>query len=430
MIDIKLFRENKKLFEESLKKRNADLSILEELQASDDKFVALRNEFEANRSKQNSKSKLFGEYKRDGKNTDELSKELEELKSRNLELTPMLAEAELELNEVASKIPNILADDVPNGKDEDDNLEIKRVLSKREFDFEPKDHADLAEKNGYIDFKRGVKISKSRFAIFINMGARLERALINYMMDFNAKAGYSEVLAPCIVNKDSLYATGQLPKFSDDLFKISGKETEMADDEEQKGHELYLLPTSEVSIVNMFRDEIITENELPLKFTSYSPCFRREAGNASRDTKGIIRQHQFDKVEIVSITKEEDSVKIHEEMVEHVSSLLASLGLHHRLVKLCGGDTGFGANSTIDLEVWIPSQNKYREISSVSNTLDFQARRGKIRYKGSDKKNRFAHTLNGSSLAVGRTLVAIMENYQKADGSIEIPKVLHKYMDF
>ncbi|HIP60803.1 MAG TPA: serine--tRNA ligase, partial [Campylobacterales bacterium] len=247
-----------------------------------------------------------------------------------------------------------------------------------------------------------------------NDGARLERALSNYMLDFNRTRGFKEVSVPFIANEESLKGTGQLPKFGDDLFKIEGEN-------------LYLIPTAEVPVTNLFRDEILTADELPIKLTAYTACFRKEAGSAGRDTRGMIRQHQFGKVELVSITKPEDSDKIFDEMVSCASDLLASLGLPHKLVLLCGGDLGFSAAKTVDIEVWLPGQNRYREISSISNTRDFQARRAKIRYK-EGKKNILVHTLNGSSLAVGRTLIAIMENYQKSDGTIEIPKVLKEYM--
>ncbi len=303
---------------------------------------------------------------------------------------------------------------MPEGKDENDNVEIKKVLTPREFDFEPKEHWELGEELDWIDFKRGVKLAKSRFSVLKNYGAKLERALINYMLDFNAKRGFDEVCVPYIVNKESMTATGQLPKFEDDLFKIEGEE-------------LYLIPTAEVPLTNLYRDEILKEDDLPILMTGYTACFRKEAGSAGRDTRGIIRQHQFDKVELVSITKPEESDEVFEKMVECASDLLTSLNLPHRLVMLCGGDLGFSAAKTIDLEVWLPGQGKYREISSVSNTRDFQARRAKIRYKAG-KKNRLVHTLNGSSLAVGRTLIAIMENYQQKDGSIEIPEVLREYL--
>jgi len=303
---------------------------------------------------------------------------------------------------------------VPIGKDENENVEIKRVGEIPKFDFEPKPHDELGEKLDWLDFTRGVKLAKSRFTVMKKDAARLERALINFFLDHNRSYGFEEVYVPFIVNKETMTGTGQLPKFEEDLFKIEDED-------------LYLIPTAEVPLTNLFRDEIISDLSEPIKLTSYTPCFRKEAGSYGKDTKGIIRQHQFDKVELVAITRPEDSDKMFEEMVECASKALEKLELPYRQVMLCTGDLGFSAAKTIDLEVWIPSQNKYREISSISNTRDFQARRAKIRYKDG-KKNRLVHTLNGSSLAVGRTLVAIMENNQTKDGKIKIPKALEKYM--
>ena len=272
----------------------------------------------------------------------------------------------------------------------------------------------MANDNEWLDFKRGVKVSKSRFTVLKGQGAKLGRALISYMLRFNEDRGFGEVVVPYIVNRETLTGTGQLPKFEDDLFKIEGEE-------------LFLIPTAEVPVTNLFRDEILEADELPIKMSCYSECFRKEAGSAGRDTRGMIRQHQFAKVELVSITKPEQSEKVFNEMVDCASDLLTSLGLAHRKVMLCGGDLGFSAAKTVDLEVWFPGQDKYREVSSISNTMDFQSRRAKIRYKDG-KKNRLTHTLNGSSLAVGRTMIAIMENYQNEDGSIRIPEVLKAYM--
>lgn len=304
---------------------------------------------------------------------------------------------------------------MPDGRDEDDNVEIARVLELPKFDFTPKEHWDMDEKQEVIDFVSGVKVAKSRFSVLKGTGARLQRALINYMLDFNRSRGFEEVVVPYIANRDTLMGTGQLPKFEDDLFKIEGEE-------------LYLIPTAEVPVTNLFRDEILTSDELPIKLTSYTACFRKEAGSAGRDTRGMIRQHQFDKIELVAITKPEQSQEVFDEMVSCASDLLTSLGLPHRLVNLCGGDLGFGASSTIDLEVWLPGQDRFREISSISNTKEFQSRRAKIRYKDG-KKNILTHTLNGSSLAVGRCIIAIMENYQNEDGTFNIPSVLKKYME-
>jgi len=303
---------------------------------------------------------------------------------------------------------------VPDGEDEEDNIELKRVLEPRKFDFTPKEHWELAEQNGWIDFERGVKLAGSRFSVAYDMGAKLERALINFMLNYNAKKGYTEVSVPHIVNRKALEGTGQLPKFEEDLYKIENQE-------------LFLIPTAEVPLTNLFQDEIIPSENLPIKMTGYTSCYRKEAGAAGRDTRGIIRQHQFHKVELVCITKPDESEAIFNDMVETASEILTALNLPHRLVNLCTGDLGFGAAHTTDIEVWLPGQNTYREISSISSTRDFQARRAKIRYKNG-KKNELVHTLNGSSLAVGRTIVAIMENYQNEDGTIDIPEVLKPYM--
>ena len=315
---------------------------------------------------------------------------------------------------MAFKIPNIPDDDVIVGADEDENLELKKVLTPPQFDFEPKEHFELGEKLGWLDFVRGVKIAQSRFCVLKSEAALLNRALINYMIDFNRTRGFELVNVPFLVNQAAMFGTGQLPKFREDMYKI--------DDED-----LYLISTSEIALTNLFSDEILNAENLPIKMTAYSACFRKEAGSAGRDTRGIIRQHQFEKVELVSITSPEQSESVFNEMCECASDLLSSLGLAHRLMMLCTGDLGFSAAKTIDLEVWLPGQNKYREISSVSNCRDFQARRAKIRYKNEQGKNELVHTLNGSSLAVGRTLVAIMENYQDKDGKVIIPDVLRKY---
>ncbi len=414
MLDLKLLQNDFDKVSQKLRKKGVKEEILKELKRL---FVVLkeqRTKLESLQAKKNEKSKLFPICKKEGKDISLLKKELDDIKeSINFE-QKVVNELEEELEIYALNIPNIPDDEVPEGKDENDNIEIKKVLTPKEFDFTPKEHWELAQKLDWIDFQRGVKLAKSRFSVLKNSAAKLERALINYMLDFNAKRGFSEICVPYIVNKESMRATGQLPKFEDDLFKIEGEE-------------LYLIPTAEVPLTNLYRDEILKEDELPMLMTGYTACFRKEAGSAGRDTRGMIRQHQFDKVELVSITKPEDSDKVFDKMVECASDLLSSLGLPHRLVMLCGGDLGFSAAKTIDLEVWLPGQGKYREISSVSNTRDFQARRAKIRYK-EGKKNRLVHTLNGSSLAVGRTLIAIMENYQQKDGTIMIPEVLKEYL--
>ena len=414
MLDLKLLEKDFDKISQRLKTKGVEEKLLTTLKELFEKYKEEKRALEELQAKQNRVSKLFGTYKREKKNTDELKKELDENKAKILESLEVVKDLENELKEIALKIPNIPDPDVPIGENEDDNVEIKRVLEPREFDFEPKEHWELGEKLGWIDFKRGVKLAKSRFSVLKKEAASLERALINYMLDFNKNRGFEEVYLPFMVNHKALLGTGQLPKFEDDLFKICDED-------------LYLIPTAEVPLTNLYQDEIIQDLDKPIKLTAYTPCFRKEAGSGGKDIRGMIRQHQFDKVELVAITKPEDSDKMFKEMVQTASDLLTSLNLPHRLMMLCTKDLGFSAAKTIDLEVWLPGQKKYREISSISNTRDFQARRAMIRYKDG-KKNRLVHTLNGSSLAVGRTLIAIMENYQQKDGSIEIPEVLKRYL--
>lgn len=414
MLDIKLIQNDFENVAQSLRKKKVDETVLEELRTISLELKSARLVLEPLQAEQNAKSKLFGVYAKEGKDVNALKAELSLNKEKIAEATEVVRVLEEKLEALATVIPNIPSPLVPEGEDENDNVELKRVLDPRTFSFTPKEHWDIDIKQNWIDFERGVKLSKSRFSVLKNEAARLERALINYMLDFNRARGFEEVAVPYIVNRETLMGTGQLPKFEDDLFKIDGED-------------LFLIPTAEVPVTNLFRDEILNVEELPIKMTAYSACFRKEAGSAGRDTRGMIRQHQFDKVELVSITTPEQSEAVFEEMLSCASDLLTSLGLPHRHLMLCGGDLGFSAAKTVDLEVWLPGQNRYREISSVSNTFDFQARRAKIRFK-EDGKNRLVHTLNGSSLAVGRTLIAIMENYQQEDGSVAIPEVLKKYM--
>jgi len=414
MIDLKYLQNN---FEEAsarLQKKGVDSDILETLKEQFAKLKEANAKLESAKAEQNAMSKLFGQYKKEGKDIAELKAKVDANKEAMIPLQEKAREEALKLEEIALGIPNFPDDSVPEGKDEDDNVELKKVLTPREFDFEPKEHWELSEINGWIDFQRGVKLAKSRFSILKGEAARLERALINFFLDTNRSKGFEEYCVPFMNNSAMLQGTGQLPKFADDLFKIEDED-------------LYLIPTAEVPLTNMYNDEIIPEAQLPLLMTGYTPCFRKEAGSAGRDTRGMIRQHQFDKVEMVAISHPDKSDEIFEMMVQNASDILTELGLPHRVVELCGGDLGFSAAKTIDLEVWLPGQNKYREISSISNTRDFQARRAKIRFKDG-KKNRLVHTLNGSALAVGRTLIAIMENYQNEDGSVSIPSVLQKYM--
>ncbi|MBR8463457.1 serine--tRNA ligase [Campylobacter sp. faydin G-24] len=414
MINLKLLETNYDEFVAKLRGKKVSEETLKNLLDTFAKLRSERQSLENYQAVQNSKSKELGALARSGADVTELKDELSKNKDAMSLQQERVRELEIRLDEIASSVPNITDDDVPAGENEDDNVCVKTVLTPRKFDFEPKPHYELGESLGWLDFERGAKISGSRFTILRGVGARLSRALVNYMIDFNSSRGFELVNVPFLVSSNTLYGTGQLPKFEDDLYKV-------------KDDDLYLIPTSEVPVTNIYNNEIIDGESLPIKMTCYSACFRQEAGSAGRDTRGMIRQHQFEKVELVSITRPEQSEQILDEMVTCASDLLTSLGLPHRHMLLCSGDLGFSAAKTIDLEVWLPSQNKYREISSVSNTRDFQARRAKIRYKDG-KKNSLVHTLNGSSLAVGRTLIAIMENYQNADGQIEIPQVLKRYM--
>ena len=412
MIDIKLLQKDFEYVVNALQRKGVDNELLNNLKTLASNTKEKRQEMEDVTAEQNLLSKEFGRYKKEKLDVAPLQENINNLKNKKQELEEQVRVLEDELTSIILGVPNMPDESVPSGADENENIILEVVGAKPTFSFEPKEHWDL--NNGWIDFERGVKIAKSRFAALRGDGARLERALINYMLDFNRERGFQEWYVPFMANSNTLQGTGQLRKFADDLFKIEGED-------------LYLIPTAEVSLTNLFNDEILEIEELPMLLTSYTPCFRKEAGSAGRDTRGLIRQHQFDKVEMVAITSQEQSDEVFEKMVACASDLLTSLGLPHQKMQLCTGDLGFSAATTIDLEVWLPGQNKYREISSISNTRDFQSRRAKIRYKDG-KKNILAHTLNGSSLAVGRTLVAIMENYQNEDGSVRIPEVLKKYM--
>ena len=413
MIDIKLLQKDFDYVANALEKKGVDNELLNNLKILASNTKQKRQEMEDVTAEQNLLSKEFGRYKKENLDITALQENINNLKTKKQELEENVRVLEEELTAIILGLPNLPDESVPLGADENENIILEVVGTKPEFTFTPKEHWDLP--NNWIDFERGVKLAKSRFAALRGDGARMERALINYMLDFNRERGFNEWYVPFMANSNALMGTGQLPKFADDLFKIEGED-------------LYLIPTAEVSLTNLFNDEILEESELPMLLTSYTPCFRKEAGSAGRDTRGLIRQHQFDKVEMVAITTPEQSAEVFEKMVACASDLLTSLGLPHQKMQLCTGDLGFSAAVTIDLEVWLPGQNKYREISSISNTRDFQSRRAKIRYKDSNKKNILTHTLNGSSLAVGRTLVAIMENYQNEDGSVRIPEVLKKYM--
>ena len=414
MIDVKLLQKNFDETASALMRKKVSAETITELKNANEILKSAKTAYENAQAKQNELSRLFGQYKKEGKNVDELKAEVDANKALIADLLDDQRTAEEALDAIIMRVPNIPDTDVPSGEDENDNIEIRKVLTPPTFSFTPKEHWELAEQNGWIDFERGVKLAKSRFSVVSGMGARLERALINFMLDFNRERGFEEVSVPALVNRRALEGTGQLPKFEEDLYKVEEEE-------------LFLIPTAEVPLTNLYQDEILSGEELPFKMTGYTSCFRKEAGSGGRDVRGMIRQHQFHKVELVAITRADQSDAVFEEMVSCASDLLSALGLPHRLVTLCTGDLGFGAAKTVDLEVWLPGQNTYREISSVSNTRDFQARRAKIRYK-EEGKNHLCHTLNGSSLAVGRTMIAIMENFQQEDGSITIPVVLHKYL--
>ncbi|ECO5422119.1 serine--tRNA ligase [Campylobacter jejuni] len=410
MLDLKNLQNNFDEVAKKLKNKKVDENILKklaELFASLKKEKIALEEFQAFQNK-------FSKELATAEDKESLKAKLSENKSKINEQSAKVNALENELEEIAHAIPNIPDECVPVGEDENENVELKKVLNPPSFDFTPKEHFELGESLNWLDFMRGVKISQSRFCVLKNEGALLSRALVNYMIDFNRNRGFEFVNVPFLVNGATMFGTGQLPKFKEDMYKV--------DDED-----LYLISTSEIPVTNLYSGEILASETLPIKMTCYSACFRKEAGSAGRDTRGIIRQHQFEKVELVSITKPEQSDSVFNEMLECASDLLSSLGLAHRHLMLCTGDLGFSAAKTVDLEVWLPGQNKYREISSVSNCRDFQARRAKIRYKNEQGKNELVHTLNGSSLAVGRTLVAIMENYQDKEGKIHIPDVLKKY---
>lgn len=435
MIDIKLLLQDFDSVAAALAKRQVDSSTLQELSELAGKLKSAKRSLEAFQEHQNKSSKLFGTQrakKVDSSVLEALRKELESNKQNIAQAQEVVRTLQEELESSLATIPNLPDSHTPSGKDESENVELERILTPREFDFTPKEHFELAEQNGWIDFAAGVKLAKSRFSVLRGQGALLSRALINFMIDSNRKAGFELVGTPVIVNSAMLFGTGQLPKFEEDMFKLASFEEPDSSAVEskgikKKGHSLYLISTAEITLTNLYNDCIISANDLPICLTAQTPCFRKEAGSAGRDTRGIIREHQFDKVELVAITHPSQSDAMQEKMLRTASKILSDLELPHRFMRLCSGDLGFSASNTIDIEVWLPGQGCYREISSVSNTRDFQARRAKIRYK-ENGKNHFAHTLNGSSLAVGRTLVAIMENHQQKDGTIAIPKVLESYL--
>ena len=416
MLDIKLIRKHYEEVRKRIATRGEEYAkLVDRVYELDRRKRELQREVENLRALLNRKSKEYGRLKREGKEDETLKGELAKIKETLKGLEEELKHLEEELKDLLLRIPNLPHPSVPVGKDENDNVEIRRWGEPPKFDFEPKPHWELGEKLGILDFERGAKLSGSRFVVKRGLGARLVRALINFMLDLHGDRGYVEMYVPHLVKPEILIGTGQLPKFEEDLFKC-------------ERDNLYLIPTAEVPLTNLHREEILKEEDLPIYYTAYTPCYRREAGSYGRDIKGLIRLHQFDKVELVKITKPEDSYEELEKLVVDAERVLQELELPYRVVELCTGDLGFSAAKTYDLEVWMPSYNRYREISSCSNCEDFQARRMKLRYKSKEGKNILCHTLNGSGLAVGRTLAAILENYQQEDGSVVIPKALRPYL--
>lgn len=415
MIDPKLLRTELDTVAEKLAKRGYELDKAFWQQVEEQR-KSIQVKTEELQAKKNAGAKQVGLMKRNGENTDALMAEMATISSEMKQAEDALKALQEKIQAAALTIPNLPDDSVPAGKDENDNVEMRRWGEPRQFDFEVKDHSDLGEDLGLLDFEMAAKLTGSRFSVLKGQLAKLNRALIAFMLTTHTdKYGYTEMYVPYMVNADSLLGTGQLPKFEEDLFKLRGEK------------EYYLIPTSEVPLTNSVRDKILDPEALPIKITAHTPCFRSEAGSAGRDTRGLIRQHQFEKVEMVQITHPAQSMQALEDMTAQAEYILQQLGLPYRVIVLCGGDMGFGAVKTYDIEVWLPSQTTYREISSCSNCGDFQARRMQARVKDG-KKTELVHTLNGSGLAVGRTLLAIMENYQNADGTITVPEVLRPYM--
>lgn len=417
MLDLRYVIENIDEVIKKLNTRGGDHSYLKELITLNNERRELINKVESKKAFRNEASKKIGLYKREKKDPTPILNEVADLGEKIKELDEKVILINEKINNILLNTPNIPDESVPIGIDESFNQEIKKYGEIRNFDFEIKDHVTLGEQLDILDFERATKITGSRFVVYKGLGARLERSLMQFMMDLHSIEGsYIEAIPPYIVNEDSMYGTGQFPKFKEDAFKLEGRNW-------------YLNPTAEVPMINLYRDEIIDGNKLPLKYVAYTSAFRSEAGSAGRDTRGILRQHQFQKVELIKFTKPEDSEKEHLDMLKQSELVLQKLNLPYRVVTLSTGDMGFGMTKTYDIEVWIPSQNKYREIGSISNAKDYQARRANIRFKrDKDSKTEYVHTLNGSGLAIGRTVIAIIENYQNKDGSITIPEALIPYM--
>ncbi|NBI30663.1 serine--tRNA ligase [Chengkuizengella marina] len=418
MLDIKRFRNDLETIETALKHRGHPLNDMTSFMQLDTKRRELLQQAEQLKNQRNVVSQDVAKKKKAGENAEDLIKEMREVSDQIKTLDEELREIESQLEQILLTLPNILHSSVPIGKDEDDNVEIRRWGDIPTFDFEPKAHWDIATNLDIVNFEAGAKVSGSRFLFYKGLGARLERALINFMMDLHCiEHGYEEMLPPMVVNRNSMVGSGQLPKFEEDAFKL-------------ENDEYFLTPTAEVPVVNFYREEILSAEHLPKKYVAYSACFRSEAGSAGRDTRGLIRLHQFNKVELLKFVKPEDSYDQLEKLSENAEKVLQLLNLPYRILSLCTGDIGFTSAKTYDLEVWLPQSNMYREISSCSNCEDFQARRAGIRFRRDHKsKPEFVHTLNGSGLAIGRTVAAILENYQQADGTVKIPEVLQPYMN-
>ena len=416
MLDMKFVRENPELVMDAMRKRNANVNLDEFLEL-EKKRRELTLQVEALKSQRNAASQEIGKMKKAGENADAQMAEVRALGDKIAEDDKELKDIEARLKEILMTIPNMPAADTPVGSSDADNPVVRTWREPAKFAFEPQAHWDIGEKLNILDVERAGKVSGARFTFYRGLGSRLERSVINFFLDIHTgENGYTEFFPPFIVNKDSMQGTGQLPKFAEDMFKLEGLD-------------YYLIPTAEVPITNLHRDEILSGDDLPLYYTAYSACFRAEAGSAGRDTRGLIRQHQFNKVELVKFTKPEDSWDELEKLTANAEKVLQLLELPYRVVRLCTGDIGFSSAATYDLEVWLPAANCYREISSCSNFLDFQARRANIRFRRDTKsKPEFVHTLNGSGVAVGRTVAAILENYQQADGSVIVPKVPRPYM--
>ncbi len=438
MLDLSFVRSNLELVEEKLRARGADpAALLGDFRALDKNRREAITQAEQLKARRNELSQEVGALMKAGKKDEAaaIQESTRQLKEKLDALDNTAAELDEKLRLSLARVPNLTRDEVPIGASEADNKTVKTWGEQKKFDFQPKPHWEIGEALGILDLERAAKLSGARFAVYMGAGARLERALIGFMLDMHTlKHGYTEVLPPFMVNSKSLYGTGQLPKFAEDLFRCSDADAEAATRGEFKDSDHWLIPTAEVPVTNLYRDEILDDSRLPISFTAYSPCFRAEAGAAGKDTRGIIRQHQFQKVEMVKFTRPEESDAQHERLTRDAEEILEALGLPYRRVLLCTGDTGFSSAKTYDLEVWLPGQNLYREISSCSNFDAFQARRANIRYRpaasqaGKAAKPEFVHTINGSGLAVGRTWLAIVENYQQADGSVLIPESLRPFM--